>query len=89
MTTDEKGKRTVNVTDRPVELQSMAQTILTFLVLCVMSWIGITLEDVRDNTYENNKNIALFNKDLKYQGKLLEDHIKLLDEHIKDKRVHI
>ena len=75
MTTDKKGERTVNVTDRPVELQSMAQTILTFLLLGVMSWVGITLEKVKDNTAENNKAIAVFTVHLQNQRERLHLHI--------------
>lgn len=75
MTTDKKGERTVNVTDRPVELQSMAQTILTFLLLGVMSWVGITLEKVKDNTAENNKAIAVFTVHLQNQRELFHQHV--------------
>jgi len=76
MTTENrKGERTVNVTDRPVELQGMAQTILTFLLLGVMSWVGINLEKVKDNTAENNKAIAVFTVHLENQRQIMHTHI--------------
>jgi len=65
----------VQVADRPIELQSMLQTVLTFLLLGVMSWIGITLEKVKDNTAENNKAIAVFSVHLENQRQRMHDHI--------------
>jgi len=80
-TDNRKGERTLNVTDRPVELQSMLQTILTFFLLGVMSWVGITLEKVKDNTAENNKDLAVFSsKQVNLENRLTR--------HINNKRVH-
>lgn len=71
----------VNVTDRPVEMQGLAQTILTFLLLGVMSWVGLTLEEVKDNTAILDKSMAVFANE---QTHLARD----LKEHIIDPRAH-
>ena len=73
---DHKERRTViQVTDKQTELQSMVQTVFTFMIICVLSWIGLTLEKVKDNTAENNTQLAVFNTNQIHLTKKLEDHI--------------
>ena len=66
----------INVTDKPIELQSMAQTVLTFLLLAVMSWVGLTLEEVKDNTAILDKSMAVFANEQTHLAKDLKEHIK-------------
>ena len=88
----EERRKLVYVSDRPIELQSMLQTLLTFLLLGVMSWVGLTLEKVKDNTALNNTRIALGDQRVAVEVKRLDDNDtrleRKIDNHIINPRVH-
>lgn len=72
---DKDVNRTVPVSDKPVELHSMMQTILTFMLLGVMSWVGLTLEKVKDNTAALTTKIAVSELAVTHNRELLNRHI--------------
>lgn len=77
----EERRAVVKVTDRPIEINSMVQTILTFLLLGVMSWVGLTLEKVKENTAVLTTKIAVSASEVAHNRELIINHIS-------DDRVH-
>lgn len=89
---DKKGDKPVNVTDRPVEVQGLVQSVLTFLLLAVMSWVGLTLEKVKDNTSKNHTSIALIAQQVQTVVARHDESIRRVErtmrEHVSDPRAH-
>lgn len=69
---------TQEVSDKKLELGSMATNIILFLILAVMGWVGLNIEKMRDDI--TTMAIASSNNSIK-----IDNLSKRMDQHILEK----
>jgi len=68
-----------NVEDRPTEKGIMYNNILTFLILAVISWVGVNITQMRDSLSEIKTTGAVMKTDIKYLDKRVTRELKYLN----------
>ena len=75
------NEETQPVQDRPTENGIKLNNILTFLVLGVMSWVGINITQIKDSVSDMRINEAVTAHKLSYLDKKLDEHITDDEKH--------
>jgi len=78
---------TLEIQDKQAETGLKLQNIMTFIVIGLLSWAGLSLEAIKNEISQINIGIAVNIKDIEYnrQGvKQNADNVKLLKKELED-----